>query len=171
MEQFALYNQVTGEKRNFTDAKEAGAAFYREDKSNEPSVIHDGRVMARTVWQQAPGEERQYSKTLPNSHAVDAEFRAGYLDALEGSVRERLAKVNWEKDKPDTRLLDDLKELSAFSKAKAASAWKDNAPAAVIPPAGVQVVPERAANESFRSRTDQLEARRAQAEHGASVDR
>ncbi len=141
---------VGGNTLSFTDAKEAGAAFFHADRKEKPAVVHgmegnNGRIMAETViFGTHSNGERRYVKTLPDSREVDAEFRAGYFEALEKSVDERLKGVDWEKAKPDhpakaanlaPELYDDLAALAKADPAKAAKAWNDHVPAGMAAPA------------------------------------
>ena len=103
----AFFEVINGDdKTRYTDAKQAGAAFFAADSSMRPSVIHgmDGtplspggsaRVMANTeIHGTNENGQARYVKTLPNSHAVDAAFRAGYTDAQEKAVNRVNAFVN-----------------------------------------------------------------------------
>lgn len=148
---------VGDEKTRYTDAKEAGAAFFAADGSKRPTVIHSmpsefspggsGRFMAATEMHGGyAGSEDRFVKRLPNSHAVDKDFRAGYFDALEKSVNERLKATDWEAAKPafpsqapklDGRLYDDLEVLSKTDFDKAAKAWEEHAPKGTTGPAFV----------------------------------
>ncbi len=76
-----------GDAQEFTDAREAGAAFFHADEAKRPAVIHEqatggARFMAKTELHGTDADGKQlFSKTLPDSHDVDADFRAGYLEA------------------------------------------------------------------------------------------
>lgn len=76
--------------------------------------------------------ETRYFKSLPDSHAPDAEFRAGFLNAMEASPDRRLGKVEWGKDGPavaerlDTGLRDDLEAFARREPEKAATLWADH---------------------------------------------
>ena len=106
---YTVHNPRTNKQQQFTDAKEAGAAFFNEERSDRPAVIHSqndpeapggrfGRIMADTqVHATYANGEQKFVKTLPDSHKGDAEFRAGYMEALEKSVNERLKQADWEK--------------------------------------------------------------------------
>ena len=82
--------------------------------------------------------ETRYFKSLPDSHAPDAEFRAGFLNAMETSLAERLGKVEWGKDGPavterlDTGLREDLEAFARREPEKAATLWADHSEA--VPP-------------------------------------
>lgn len=139
-----------GNTLSFTDAKEAGAAFFHADRKEKPVVVHGmegnkGRIMAETaIFGTYSNGERRFVKTLPDSREVDAEFRAGYFEALGKSVDERLKKTNWEKAKADhpvkaanldPELYDDLAALSRTDADKALKIWGDNVPPDVAAPA------------------------------------
>lgn len=153
---YTVHNPRTNKQQQFTDAKEAGAAFFNAERSDRPAVIHSqndpeapggrfGRIMADTQVHAAYANgEQKFVKTLPNSHKGDAEFRAGYMEALEKSVNERLKQADWEKARPDhpvkapnldNKLYDDLDTLARVDDDKAIKAWKDNAPEWATPPA------------------------------------
>ena len=118
-EYFSVLLTFSGAAQEFEDPRQAGEAFFRADPAERPSVAHIDRNTARTMARteihgvHQSGETR-YFKSLPDSHARDAEFRAGFLNAMESSLTERLGKVDWGKDGPavterlDTGLRDDL---------------------------------------------------------------
>lgn len=122
-EYFSVRLTLSGAAQEFEDPRQAGEAFFRADPTERPSVAHiDGntaRTMARTEIHgvHETGETR-YFKSLPDSHTPDAEFRAGFLNAMEASLTERLGKVEWGKDGPamterlDTGLRDDLEAFA-----------------------------------------------------------
>lgn len=134
---------LSGTAQEFEDPGQAGEAFFRADPAERPSAAHiDGntaRTMARTEIHgvHETGETR-YFKSLPDSHAPDAEFRAGFLNAMEASLTERLGKVEWGKDGPavterlDTGLRDDLEAFARRAPEKAATLWADHSDA--VPP-------------------------------------
>jgi hypothetical protein len=142
-EYFSIRLTLSGAAQEFEDPRQAGEAFFRADPAERPSVAHiDGntaRTMARTEIHgvHETGETR-YFKSLPDSHAPDAEFRAGFLNAMEASLTERLGKVEWGKDGPavtermDTGLRDDLEVFARRAPEKAAALWADHSDA--IPP-------------------------------------
>jgi len=142
-EYFSVRLTLSGAAQEFEDPRQAGEAFFRADPAERPSVAHiDGntaRTMARTEIHGAheTGETR-YFKSLPDSHAPDAEFRAGFLNAMEASLTERLGKVEWGKDGPavterlDTGLRDDLEAFARRAPEKAAALWADHSDA--VPP-------------------------------------
>ncbi|EHH7254050.1 hypothetical protein J5X32_001743 [Escherichia coli] len=153
---YTVHNPRTNKQQQFTDAKEAGAAFFNAERSDRPAVIHSqndpeapggrfGRIMADTgVHGTYANGEQKFVKSLPDSHKGDAEFRAGYMEALEKSVNERLKQADWEKARPDhpvkapnldNKLYDDLDTLARVDDDKAIKAWKDNAPEWATPPA------------------------------------
>lgn len=153
---YTVHNPRTNKQQQFTDAKEAGAAFFNAERSDRPAVIHSqndpeapggrfGRIMADTgVHGTYANGEQKFVKSLPDSHKGDAEFRAGYMEALEKSVNERLKQADWEKARPDhpvkapnldNKLYDDLDTLARVDDDKAIKAWKDNAPDWATPPA------------------------------------
>lgn len=160
-EYFSVRLTMSGAAQEFDDPREAGEAFFRADPAERPSVAHiDGntaRTMARTEIHgvHETGETR-YFKSLPDSHAPDAEFRAGFLNAMEASLTERLGKVEWGKDGPavterfDTGLRDDLEAFARRAPEKVAVLWADHSDA--VPPgptlrAAVQVSEEVADRE------------------------
>jgi hypothetical protein len=142
-EYFSVRLTLSGAAQEFEDPRQAGDAFFRADPAERPSVAHiDGntaRTMARTEIHgvHETGETR-YFKSLPDSHAPDAEFRAGFLNAMEASLMERLGKVEWGKDGPavterfDTGLRDDLEAFARRAPEKAATLWADHSDA--VPP-------------------------------------
>jgi hypothetical protein len=142
-EYFSVRLTLSGAAQEFEGPGQAGEAFFRADPAERPSVAHiDGntaRTMARTEIHgvHETGETR-YFKSLPDSHAPDAEFRAGFLNAMEASLTERLGKVEWGKDGPavterfDTGLRDDLEAFARRAPGKAAALWTDHSDA--VPP-------------------------------------
>ncbi|MBA4351452.1 MAG: hypothetical protein C0427_09430, partial [Rhodobacter sp.] len=142
-EYFSVRLTLSGAAQDFEDPRQAGEAFFRVDPAERPSVAHiDGntaRTMARTEIHgvHETGETR-YFKSLPDSHAPDAEFRAGFLNAMETSLTERLGKVEWGKEGPavterlDTGLRDDLEAFARRAPEKAATLWADHSDA--VPP-------------------------------------
>ena len=151
-EYFSVRLTLSGAAQEFADPRQAGEAFFRADPAERPSVAHiDGntaRTMARTeIHGVHESGETRYFKSLPDSHAPDAEFRAGFLNAMEASLTERLSKVAWGKDGPavterlDTGLRDDLEAFARRAPEKAAALWADHSDAAAPGPelrAGVQ---------------------------------
>ena len=142
-EYFLVRLTLSGAAQEFDDPGEAGEAFFRADPAERPSVAHiDGntaRTMARTeIHGVHESGETRYFKSLPDSHAPDAEFRAGFLNAMEASLTERLGKVEWGKDGPavterlDTGLRDDLEAFARREPEKAATLWADHSDA--VPP-------------------------------------
>jgi hypothetical protein len=142
-EYFSVRLTLSGAAQEFEDPRQAGEAFFRADPAERPSVAHiDGntaRTMARTEIHgvHETGETR-YFKSLPDSHAPDAEFRAGFFNAMETSLSERLGKVEWGKDGPavterlDTGLREDLEAFARRAPEKAATLWADHSDA--VPP-------------------------------------
>jgi hypothetical protein len=142
-EYFSVRLTLSGAAQEFEDPRQAGEAFFRADPAERPSVAHiDGntaRTMARTEIHGAhESGETRYFKSLPDSHAPDAEFRAGFLNAMEASLTEQLGKVEWGKDGPavterlDTGLRDDLEAFARRAPEKAATLWSDHSDA--VPP-------------------------------------
>ncbi|WP_155947347.1 hypothetical protein [Pseudorhodobacter ferrugineus] len=136
-EYFSLYQSRSGEAQEFEDPRLAGEAFFRADPAERPSVAHiDGnsaRTMARTeIHGVHEGGEARYFKSLPDSHAPDAEFRVGFLNAMEASLMERLGKVDWSKDgenvieRLDARVKDDLEAFARREPEKAAALWAEH---------------------------------------------
>lgn len=125
---FSVRLTLSGQAQDYEDPKEAGAAFFRADPSERPAVTHvDGtraRTMARTELHglRETGEPR-YVKVLPDSHAPDAAFRAGFLEAMEASLTERLGALERSEGRPGDRagpgtwMASDLREdLEAFGR-------------------------------------------------------
>jgi hypothetical protein len=142
-EYFSVRLTLSGAAQEFEDPRQAGEAFFRADPAERPSVAHiDGntaRTMARTeIHGTHETGETRYFKSLPDSHAPDAEFRAGFLNAMEASLTERLGKLEWGKDGPavterlDTGLRDDLEAFARREPEKAATLWADHSDA--VPP-------------------------------------
>lgn len=142
-EYFSVRLTLSGAALEFEDPRQAGEAFFRANPAERPSVAHiDGntaRTMARTeVHGVHEGGEMRYFKSLPDSHAPDAEFRAGFLNAMETSLTERLGKVEWGKDGPavterlDTGLRDDLEAFARRAPGTAAALWADHSE--TVPP-------------------------------------
>jgi hypothetical protein len=142
-EYFSVRLTLSGAAQEFEDPRQAGEAFFRADPAERPSVAHiDGntaRTMARTeIHGTHETGETRYFKSLPDSHAPDAEFRAGFLNAMEASLTERLGKPEWGKDGPavterlDTGLRDDLEAFARREPEKAATLWADHSDA--VPP-------------------------------------
>lgn len=96
---YTLHNPRTNATQQFADAREAGAAFFAAEPSNRPAVIHStegggARLMATTEVHGAHEDGKpRFVKTLPSSHKGDAEFRAGYAEALERQMRQEEAKA------------------------------------------------------------------------------
>jgi hypothetical protein len=142
-EYFSVRLTLSGAAQEFEDPRQAGEAFFRADPAERPSVAHiygnTARTMARTEIHgvHETGETR-YFKSLPDSHAPDAEFRAGFLNAMETSLSERLGKIEWGKDGPavteriDTGLRDDLEAFARRAPEKAATLWTDQSD--TVPP-------------------------------------
>lgn len=133
---FSVRLTFSGSSQEFEDPRLAGEAFFRADPAERPSVTHvDGntaRTMARTeLHGQHEGGEARYFKSLPDSHAPDAEFRAGFLAAMEASISERLERVTHGRDganvveRLDAGLQDDLEAFARREPEKAASLWSD----------------------------------------------
>ncbi len=142
-EYFSVRLTLSGAAQEFEDPRQAGEAFFRADPADRPSVAHiDGntaRTMARTeIHGTLESGETRYFKSLPDSHAPDVEFRAGFLNAMEASLTERLGKVEWGKDGPavterlDTGLRDDLEAFARREPEKAATLWAYHS--AAVPP-------------------------------------
>ena len=140
-EYFSVRLTLSGAAQEFEDPRQAGEAFFRADPAERPSVAHiDGntaRTMARTeIHGVHDTGETRYFKSLPDSYAPDAEFRAGFLNAMEASLTERLGKLEWGKDGPavterlDTGLRDDLEAFARREPEKAATLWADHSDAA-----------------------------------------
>lgn len=142
-EYFSVRLTLSGAAQEFEDPRLAGEAFFRADPAERPSVAHisgnTARTMARTeIHGTHETGETRYFKSLPDSHAPDAEFRGGFLNAMEASLMERLGKVEWGKDGPavterlDTGLRDDLEAFARRAAEKAAALWADHSDA--VPP-------------------------------------
>ncbi|OHC53449.1 MAG: hypothetical protein A3D16_20300 [Rhodobacterales bacterium RIFCSPHIGHO2_02_FULL_62_130] len=137
-EYFSVRLTLSGAAQEFEDPRQAGEAFFRADPDERPSVAHiDGntaRTMARTEIHgvHETGETR-YFKSLPDSHAPDAEFRAGFLNAMETSLTERLGKDGPAvTERLDMGLRDDLEAFARHAPEKAAVLWADHSDA--VPP-------------------------------------
>lgn len=147
---------VGNDAKDYDDPRQAGAAFFAADASMRPTVIHSmdsdyspggsGRWMASTDSIGHVGAETEYVKRLPNTLEVDKDFRAGYYEALEKSVNERLKNADWEAAKSktpeqtpalDKRLYGDLEALARVDFEKAATAWETHAPKDAPSPAFV----------------------------------
>ncbi|MCA0424702.1 MAG: hypothetical protein LCH61_15540, partial [Proteobacteria bacterium] len=135
-EYFSVRLTLSGTSQEFEDPRLVGEAFFRADPAERPSVTHvddnTARTMARTeIHGTHEGGETRYFKSLPDSHAPDAEFRAGFLAAMEASITERLEKVTHGRDganvveRLDSRLKDDLEAFARREPEKAASLWSD----------------------------------------------
>lgn len=135
-EYFSVRLTFSGTSQEFEYPRLAGEAFFRADPAERPSVTHvDGntaRTMARTeLHGQHESGETRYFKSLPDSHAPDAEFQAGFLAAMEASITERLEKVTHGRDganvveRLDSGLKDDLEAFARREPEKAASLWTD----------------------------------------------
>jgi hypothetical protein len=159
-EYFSVRLTLSGTAQEFEDPRQAGEAFFRADPAERPSVAQiDGntaRTMARTEIHGAhESGETRYFKRLPDSHAPDAEFRAGFLNAMEASLTERLGKVEWGKDGPavterlDTGLRDDLEAFARRAPEKAATLWADHSDAV---PSGPTLRAAVQAREEFADR-------------------
>ncbi|OZA10995.1 MAG: hypothetical protein B7Y02_09530, partial [Rhodobacterales bacterium 17-64-5] len=136
-EYFSVRLTLSGAAQEFEDPRQAGEAFFRADPAERPSVAHingnTARTMARTeIHGVHESGETRYFKSLPDSHAPDAEFRAGFLNAMEASLTERLGKLEWGKDGPavterlDTGLREDLEAFARREPEKAASHWSEH---------------------------------------------
>lgn len=135
-EYFSVRLTFSGASQEFEDPRLAGEAFFRADPAERPSVTHvDGntaRTMARTdLHGQHEGGGMRYFKSLPDSHAPDAEFRTGFLAAMEASISERLERVTLGRggenvvERLDAGLKDDLEAFARREPEKAASLWSD----------------------------------------------
>lgn len=97
-EYYSVRLTVSGTAQDYEDSRAAGAAFFRADPAERPTVTHvDGdtaRIMARTTM--AGTDETgapRYGKSLPDSHTPDVAFRAGFHEAMEVSLAEREAEA------------------------------------------------------------------------------
>lgn len=145
---------IGANKTRYDSAKEAGSAYFDADVTQQPAVIHgmaghgpggSARFMAETrIHGQYEDGTTRFLKAVPYSDKqADQDFRAGYLDALEKSVNERLKSADWEAAKAttqigapklDPRLYDDISQLSTMDFEKAASAWEEHAPKDTVGP-------------------------------------
>lgn len=135
-EYFSVRLTHAGSAQEFEDPRLAGAAFFQADPAERPTVTHvDGntaRTMARTEihGQHETGEPRTF-KSLPDSHAPDASFREGFLQAMEVSLTERLDKLDFAQDGAkvveglEPRLKDDLEAFARSEPEKAAVLWAE----------------------------------------------
>jgi hypothetical protein len=135
-EYFSVRLTHSGTSQEFEDPRLAGEAFFRADPDERPSVTHvDGntaRTMARTeVHGTHETGEPRYFKSLPDSHAPDARFREGFLEAMEASLSERLDKVDLSREgaksveRLDAALKDDLEAFARREPEKAAALWAE----------------------------------------------
>ena len=135
-EYFSVRLTFSGTSQEFEDPRLAGEAFFRADPAERPSVTQVDGITARTMAHTEThgtheGGETQYFKSLPDSHAPDAEFRAGFLAAMEASISERLEKIALGRDgenvvqRLDAGLKDDLETFARREPEKAASLWSD----------------------------------------------
>lgn len=132
-EMLSVYSSVSGKAETFDDPREAGRAFFLADPAERPSVTHlvgnSARTMARTeIHGVHPDGGPKYFKSLPASHAPDAAFREGFLEAMEQSLKERLGQIAAAKDPSqafrfDSQLLDDLESFAYRAPGKAALVW------------------------------------------------
>lgn len=144
-EVFSVYSSVSGKAETFEDPRAAGRAFFLADPAERPSVTHTmgngARTMARTeIHGVHPGGEPRYFKSLPSSHAPDAAFREGFLEAMEVSLQKRLGDAAAVKEpaqavRVDTRLVDDLEAFAYRAPARAAQLWASHS--TDIPPGSV----------------------------------
>jgi len=130
----------------YTDAKKAGAAYYRADPEKKPSVIHAennrGRIMASTeIHGTYEDGQTRYYKSVPDVRPVDKEFQAGFNEELEKTVRKHLKTLkgktqeNQEPEKLDDRLAADLKRFAKIDPDKALKTWQKYAPEGMPTPA------------------------------------
>lgn len=140
---YTLFNAETHESRDFESSREAGAAFFNEPRNNRPYVIEttDGTKGRSMAFTQIHGEydngDQKFVKILPDSHENDSEFRAGYTEALEKSIKERLKQIDWKKyslidpaksPRLDNHLNDDIETLVVLNPDKAIKIWEVRAP-------------------------------------------
>lgn len=132
-ELFSVYASVSGKAETFEDPRAAGRAFFLADPEERPTVTHlignSARTMARTeIHGVHPSGEPQYFKSLPSSHAPDAAFREGFLEAMEASLTERIGQIGAVKEaaapaRVAARLQDDLESFAYRVPGKAAQVW------------------------------------------------
>lgn len=130
---FSVHFSVSGKVETFEDPRVVGRAFFLADPAERPSVTHlygnSARTMARTeIHGLHPGGELKYFKSLPSSHAPDAAFREGFLEAMETSLTERLGQIAAMKGsahaaRVDNRLVDDLEAFAYRAPEQAAQLW------------------------------------------------
>lgn len=134
--------KVGKREREFTDAKKAGAAYYRADpeKTPRPSVVHAegnrGRIIASTeVHGTDENGQTRYYKTLPDVMPIDKEFQAGYYEASQTALRKHLRTLKTDAEQGQSppkqlerRIADELERLAAYDSAKAIKLWQKNAP-------------------------------------------
>lgn len=170
---FSVRLTHSGEAREFSDPREAGAAFFRADASERPSVTHvegnTARTMARTeVHGLNEAGDPRYVKSLPNSHTPDAAFRAGFYDAMEVSISERLGKAELGSEvaskgmqvsqnaktqdaRIDAQLKDDLEAYATARPERAAALWVERREGS---PPGPQLLAAVNAREEGTGRAD-----------------
>ena len=133
-DRISLWSSAAGTAQEFDDPREAGAAFFRADPAERPSVTHvednAARTMARTeIHSLHETGEPRYFKSLPDSHAPDGAFRAGFLTAMESSLAERLDRQDWgaaqAAERLDPRLKEDLEAFAMREPTKAAALWAE----------------------------------------------
>jgi hypothetical protein len=125
--------------KSFTDAQEAGRAFYNADVSKRPHVIeiqgNSGRIMASTK-QAGSLQNPDFYKGVPlgDNNGRDHEFLSGYYAEMEKAVFGELGKVgSLEKLSPKSR--KELEFLYLNNPIKTVSAWEQKASPAVSRPA------------------------------------
>ena len=125
--------------RSFTDAQEAGRAFYNADVSKQPLVIqtqgNGGRIMASTK-KIGSLQNPDFYKSVPldNRHGLDSEFWAGYYSEMEKAVFGELGKVDsLEKLSPKAR--KELEFLYLNNPIKTVSTWEQKTSPALSRPA------------------------------------
>lgn len=92
------------EARTFTDAREAGIAYFQADARSIPTVWHGEPPMklgaARTEGEYHDGSTR-YVKDLPRANSeFAAQFKEGYVSQLRLAVDQDLWKTNWKDATP-----------------------------------------------------------------------
>lgn len=133
-EVFSVRMIVSGKVETFEDPRVAGRAFFQAAPAERPTATHfvgnTARTMASTeIHGTHPTGEPKYFKSLPASHAPDAAFREGFLEAMEKSIDERLVRhfaegrTSGRSPSVDAQLNDDLDAFAYREPGKAVQLW------------------------------------------------
>lgn len=125
--------------KSFTDAQEAGRAFYNADVSKQPLVIqtqgNSGRIMASTK-KIGSLQNPDFYKGVPldNRQGRDSEFWAGYYSEMEKAVFGELGKVD-SLEKLSSKSRKELGFLYLNNPIKTVSTWEQKTSPALSRPA------------------------------------